>query len=356
MDPYMMPMMQSSQMSQVSQSSSQGYSMKYIGICVCVLVLVIGAVFMMRKPSSSSPSTSQTSPSTSQTSPPTSQQRISSGGGGDDDEEEGERKWVSDPPESKLANFSFESYTKKLHVPDKTGKLVRKPAGNPPYKLVGCNSTGAYAIRWNGRYLAVREPNKVIWVEEKEEPATCFKIVPGHCGSGEKYIMLRSVANKMFLRADGPTNVLVCKDIPTGRTAASYCWKLNPEFSGKQPCGQIYSYDLGRVIDVPCNVVSVPPTTGTSCKTVTPGYHATCCMKRGATHDPYCTSIIFPKVVGQPLQQALLYIRTRRPDLSLKPCPIPCTLKAIPIQNPKLVVVPYDPRSNVVTSIPYVLI
>jgi hypothetical protein len=270
------------------------------------------------------------------------------------EEDGGERKWNTEAPEAKLANFAFESYRLKNYVPDQTGKLVRKPAGNPPYKLMGCESSGSYAIRWAGRYLAVLSATKVRWVEEKQEPQTCFKLIPGFCGQGNNYVMLRSMANRMVLRADGPTNALVCKDIPTGRTAANYCWKLMPDYAGKQPCGQIYSYDLGRIIDVPCNVVTAPASGG-SCGTVTAGYRAACCLKRikGSGHDAFCTSTIFPQVVGQSLPQALLYIRTRRPDLSLKPCPTPCTLKAIPVQNPNLVVIPYDARSNTVTSTPY---
>ena len=328
-------------------------SAKYVASIVsCIVVMGIVAYFILRK----SPNVSETPSATvARTVAPAKPSGGGGGGGGGDDE--GERKWNADAPEAKLANFAFEHYRMKNYVPDVTGKIVRKPAGNPPYKLVGCESSaGGYAIRWNGMYLVVDTPNRLTWVGEKQEPGGCFKLVPGYCGGGNSYVMLRSMANKLFVRIDGPSNALVCKDTPTGRTAADFCWKLQPDTTGKQPCGQIYSYDLGKVIDVPCNVVS-SPAAGKSCSTVTPGYHAQCCMKKGVSHDDkYCTSIIFPQVVGQSLQQALLYIRTRRPDLTLKPCPSPCTMRATPIQNPKLVVVPYDARSNIVTSVPYVLI
>ena len=265
---------------------------------------------------------------------------------------EGELKWVSSPPEAKLATFAFESKTRPKYVPNQQGRIAIIPSGNPPYKLVGCDSVGAYAIRWNGRYLTVDSPNLVKWTEEKLEPGSCFKIVPGYCGGGE-YIMLRSVANKLVLRADDTYGQLVCKDTPTARTADSYCWKLNPTTTSKQPCGPQYSYDLGRIVDIPCNVKEMPDGNA-SCSTVTAGYQAKCCTAKGqgAAHDTFCEATIFPKVVGKSLQEAILYIRTRRPDLSLKPCPEPCTTEAIPIQSPNLVIIPYDARSNVVTSVP----
>ena len=346
MDPYYggMPRPQS--------SSPFGSPMVIGGVILCIILVGVIAYFVMK--SSGSTTQEPTASKPIATTPLALPSAGGGGGGSSDDDDLPERALVPNAPEAKLANFAFESYTLKNYVPDQTGKLVRKPAGNPPYKLVGCETSGSYAIRWAGRYLAVVSPNKVQWVPEKQEPGACFKLVPGMCGPGNNYVMLRSMANKMVLRADGPSNALVCKDIPTGRTAPKYCWKLQPDFAGKQPCGQIYSYDLGRIVDVPCNVVTTPAS-GKGCESVTAGYRAACCLKKGANaqHDKYCTSTIFPQVVGQSLQQALLYIRTRRPDLALKPCPTPCTLKAIPIQNPNMVVIPYDPRSNIVTSIPY---
>jgi hypothetical protein len=266
---------------------------------------------------------------------------------------EKEREWASDAPVTKLAAFAFESKTKPGHVPNTSGAIAPKPAGNPPYKFVACEASASYAIRWNGRYLTVKSPNSVKWTEERQEPESCFKTVPGYCGAGNGYVMLRSAANKMFVRADASSGLLVCKDTPTARTAAAYCWRLAPDaVPAKQPCGQQYSYDLGRIVDVPCNVKEMPAG-NESCSTVTRGYQATCCIRKGpGAHDAFCDATIFPKVVGQQLQQALLYIRTRRPDLTLKPCPEPCTTQAVPEQYPNVVIVPYDARSGYVTSIP----
>lgn len=270
---------------------------------------------------------------------------------------EKERDWATDAPITKLANFAFESKTKPGFVPNKSGAIAQKPAANPPYKFVACQATASYAIRWNGRYLTVKSPNSVKWTTERQEPGSCFKTVPGYCGAGNGYVMLRSMANKMFVRADASSGLLVCKDTPTARTADAYCWKLNPDpVPAKQPCGQQYSYDLGRIVDVPCEVKEMP-TGNDSCSTVTKGYQAACCIRKGpnshnGNHDAFCEATIFPKVVGQQLQQALLYIRTRRPDLTLKPCPEPCTTQPVPEQYPNTVIIPYDARSGYVTSIP----
>lgn len=321
-----------------------------IGLCCCIL-LGIGMYAMLGRGSSSDDMPLSLPVLQSAQKPP-----VSKSGGSPilpTTDEVGERRWETDPPEARLATFAFESKTRPGFVPNKQGRIAQKPAGNPPYKLVACQYSGSYAIRWNARYLTVLSPNSVKWTEDKQEPGSCFKLVPGYCGDGNNYVMLRSMANKLFLRADATSGVLVCKDVPTARTATSYCWKLNPESKVRQPCGQQYSYDLGRIIDVPCNVTPMPKP-GESCQTVTPGYRASCCLRKGpdAEHDAYCESTIFPKVVGRSLQEALLYLKTRRPDLALKPCPEPCTVEAVPIQNPNLVVIPYDPRSNFVTSIP----
>ena len=348
MDPYL-----GYSASPMQAPSASMMSTKTIMISLCCLVLIgIGAYVFMRR-SSAGPTASE--PDITDVTVPSPPKKVSSSSGGTPllpDETGGERRWETDPPEARLAVFAFESKTRPGFVPDKKGRIAQKPAGNPPYKLVGCQYSGAYAIRWNSRYLTVISPNSVKWTEDKQEPGSCFKIVPGHCNAKE-YVMLRSMSNKLFLRADASSGLLVCKDIPTARTADSYCWKLNPEMSKKQPCGPQYSYDLGRIVDVPCNVTTTPKP-GESCSSVTPGYRAKCCLSRGpeGQHDAYCESTIFPKVVGRSLQEAMLYLRTRRPDLALKPCPEPCTVEAVPIQNPNLVVIPYDARSNLVTSIP----
>lgn len=340
-------------------SSTSFLSSKTIAIIVgCILLIGLVLVFVIRRGKQSqqvndaSPMQGNTQGRT-QASSSSSKGQKTIGSGGTISGIEGEAKWATDPPEAKLATFAFEPKTRPSYVPNQKGVIAIKPAGNPPYKLVGCNSMGAYAIRWNGRYLTVSSPNSVVWTDEKQEPASCFKLVPGYCGSGSNYIMLRSMANKHFLRAEDTYGQLICKDTPTARTANSYCWKLNPETATRQPCGPQYSYDLGRIVDVPCNVKEMPDGNN-SCSTVTAGYQANCCIKKkgSAKQDAFCDDTIFPKVVGRSLQEAILYIRTRRPDLSLKPCPEPCTTQAVPVQSPNVVVIPYDARSNIVTSTP----
>lgn len=256
----------------------------------------------------------------------------------------------TDPPEIKLATFAFEPKERPGMVPDASGKLMKKPAANPPYKLFACNLTSAYAVRWNGMYLSLDSPNKMIWTEDKKEPDSCFKIVPGYCGNAA-YIMLRSVMNRMFVRYDETSGALVCKDTPTSRTASKFCWKLVPDTTTKQPCGPQYSYDLGRVIDIPCNLKTTPDA-GKSCDTVTPGYQAQCCIAKGpnARSDSFCSGSAWPEVVGRSVQEAVLYLRTRRPEFTLRPCPEPCQLQAYPVPDQRTVVIPYDARTNIVTS------
>ena len=335
-------------------------------LILAFLVVVAGGGYMYMKrttkkdaavvPTETGAPSSRTAKKTKKT--PKTTSGGSGGGGSSDDDDvrtafEKEQNWASDAPITRLADFAFESKTRPGYVPTAKGGIAPKPAGNPPYKFVACEASASYAVRWNGRYLTVKDSSTVRWTEERQEPGSCFKIVPGFCGAGDGYVMLRSVANKSVLRADEASGMLVCKDIPTARTAAMFCWKLNPAIAKKQPCGQQYSYDLGRIVDVPCDVQEMPRGDA-SCSTVTRGYQAKCCIRKGPnTHrDGFCETTIFPKVVGQSLQQALLYIRTRRPDLILKPCPEPCTTQAIPEQYPDVVIVPYDARSGVVTSIP----
>jgi len=224
--------------------------------------------------------------------------------------------------------------------------VVRKPAGNPPYKLVQCG-TGAYSLRWAGRYLTVYDPNKLTWEETRREPDSCFTIVPGNCG-GDKYVMLRSKHNKMFVRYDKESLALVCKDIPTARTSLDYCWKLQADEYTGQPRGCQYSYDLQRVGCTDRNVKKTPQT-GASCSTVTAGYQAECCATR-PEQDAFCKSHYCPDIVGRSLKEAMLYLRTRRPDLTLQPCPAPCAVSAHPTPTPGTVVIPYDPRTSLVTA------
>jgi hypothetical protein len=254
-------------------------------------------------------------------------------------------------PDIKVGVFAFESLTKPGYVPTVDGTLGQKGPGMPPFKFVACGGKG-YAIRWNGVYLTLTADKGVEWHEEKLEPDSCWMVVPGQCGS-TAHVMLRNAANKSFLRFDAATNTLVCKDGPTGRTAQQYCWKLAPDpVVVRQPCGCQYSYELGRVVCTPCNVKEMPGSPGESCSTVTDGYKATCCIRKGrnASSDAFCDTVAWPQVVGRTIQEAMLYIRTRRPDLTLKPCPSPCTAEAYPTPSPHIVAIPYDPRSGIVTA------
>lgn len=345
-------------MDQPMRVPSSGISPKMLAIVGCCLLLVGIIVFFVMRQTKIDPPESLPMVGNASSKSQGKTQTTTVTGPVDPMDPNDEKHWATDPPEARLAMFAFEPRLRPGFVPNQDGRLERKPAGNAPYKLVACDNANGYAIRWMGRYLTVISPNSLQWTEQKEEPGSCFKLVPGYCGAGNNYVMIRSVANKLFVRNDEPSGILVCKDVPTARTANAFCWKLNPDSTGqKQPCGQIYSYDLGRIVDVPCNVKEMP-SGGESCSTVTKGYQASCCIRRAgtATHDAFCEATIFPKVVGRSLQEALLYIRTRRPDLSLKPCPEPCTTQAIPIQNPNLVVIPYDARSMLVTGIPRRLI
>lgn len=258
-------------------------------------------------------------------------------------------------PDSKLAAFAFEPLEKPGYVPGKDGTLIKKPAGNPPYKLVQCGKSG-YAIRWMGKYFTVYSSSKMEWNENKQEPHSCFVTVPGYCGGGGDYVMLRSVANKMFVRAEA-SGALVCKDTPTARNAKQFCWKLAPDVQGVQPCGCQYSYELQRVVCTPCDIKKMPDA-GKSCETVTPGYRADCCVSKGqaSLNDTFCKSAAWPEVVGRNVKEVMLYLRTKRPDLTLRPCPSPCTVSAYPTPTPNVIVIPYDARTGFVTAPARVLI
>ncbi len=255
-------------------------------------------------------------------------------------------------PDIKVGTFAFESLTMPGYVPTLDATIQKKTPGMPPFKFVACGDAG-YAIRWNSVYLTLDDNNNAYWFEEKLEPDSCFKVIPGQCGT-TKHVMLRSSANNNFLRHDPITKKLVCIDAPTGRTASTFCWKLEPDpVLIKQPCGCQYSYDLGRVVCTPCDgLKEMPDSVGGSCSTVTSGYQATCCIRKGAAaqNDPMCNTVAWPEVVGRTLKEAMLYIRTRRPDVTLVPCSAPCTATSYPTQSPNTVVIPYDPRSGLVVA------
>lgn len=254
------------------------------------------------------------------------------------------------PPDRVVKKFAFEPYGRPLIIPTVQGRLGRKAAGTPPFNLVQCDLLGGYAIRWNYKYFTLKDANTMEWTEDKQEPHSCWRIVPGYCGN-EGYVMLRSLANNQFLTYDTASDALVCRDIPTGRTAKQYCWKLTPDAATQGPCGCQYDYKLGRVVCKPCNVKKMPDG-NESCSTVTLGYQAECCVAKrwGSQSDPFCRTAAWPEVIGRSVQEAMLFLRTRRPDLVLQPCPSPCSVSAYPEPKQNIIVIPYDPRTGTVTA------
>ncbi|MGA1564029.1 MAG: hypothetical protein ACO35C_05360 [Pontimonas sp.] len=247
--------------------------------------------------------------------------------------------------EFKLLEFTFEHKLLPGRVPDASTKMVVKPAGFAPFKFVSCQSTG-YAIRWMGRYLSLKSSSELAWTTEKQEPNSCFRVVSGYC-DGTKYIMLRSLFNNHFLRVDGDTNKLVCVDSPTRNNADQYCWKLASDDPVGMPCGPQFLPDYGRVVNIPCEIKATPP-----CGEATPGFKSACCLRH--PDDPTCAGSVFREVMGRPLAEAALYIKTRQPGLTIKKCeqtdPVCTKLKPFPIPEPDTVVLPYDKKLGIVSG------
>jgi hypothetical protein len=247
--------------------------------------------------------------------------------------------------EFKLLEFSFEPKLMPGRVPDAETKMVVKPSGYAPFKFVGCQSTG-YAIRWMGRYLTFEDSSTFKWTTQKREPSSCFKIVPGYCDSSD-YIMLRSLRNNHFVRVDGDTNKLVCVDSPTRNNADQFCWKITSTDPVKMPCGPQFLPDYGRVVNIPCEVKATPP-----CGEATPGFKSACCLRH--PDDATCAGSVFREVMGRPLAEAALYIKTRHPGLTIKKCertdPVCNMLKPFPIYDANTIVLPYDKRLGIVSA------
>jgi hypothetical protein len=247
--------------------------------------------------------------------------------------------------EFKLLEFSFEPKLMPGRVPDAETKMVVKPSGYAPFKFVGCQSTG-YAIRWMGRYLTFEDSSTFKWTTQKREPSSCFKIVPGYCDSSD-YIMLRSLRNNHFVRVDGATKKLVCVDSPTRNNADQFCWKITSTDPVKMPCGPQFLPDYGRVVNIPCEIKATPP-----CGEATPGFKSACCLRH--PDDATCAGSVFREVMGRPLAEATLYIKTRHPGLTIKKCersdPICNKLKPFPIYDANTIVLPYDKRLGIVSA------
>lgn len=313
-------------------------------VFVCLLIVIGVCTWYFSRGSTSSPTPAPSAPVAAAATLPTATQTRADASVSDIDQPP-----IKTPTDVTLTEFAFENMVLPLYVPDATTRMVRKPAGNPPFKLVNCNVANAYAIRWNGRFLNMHNPNKFQWTTDKREPDGCFTIVPGYCGgNGRDYVMLRSTMNRHFLRIDEASGMLVCKDTPTARTAEKYCWKLRNEDGEKKiPCGPQYSEELKRMIDIPCTIIKDPPV-GKGCSSVTKGFISKCCGVH--PEDPDCRGSYWREVVGRQLTEAVLYLRTRRPDLKIEPCPHPCNKDPFPVYDANVVRIPYDVRSGYVTA------
>lgn len=247
--------------------------------------------------------------------------------------------------EFKLLEFAFEPKLLAGHVPDARTKVVPKPAGYPPFKLVPCASTG-YAIRWSGRYLTMRTSSEFYWSTTKMEPNSCFQVVPGYCDSTE-YIMIRSLFNRYFLRVDGATKKLVAVDAPTRNNADNFCWKMANDEPKKMPCGPQFIPEYGQVVNIPCEIKLGPP-----CGDATPGFKSACCMRY--PDDATCRGAVFREVMGRPVAEAALYIKSRLPGVVIKKCErsdqVCNRLKPFPIYDENTMVLPYDKRLGIVSG------
>ena len=212
-------------------------------------------------------------------------------------------------PDSKLMEFAFESLQRPGYVPNLDLSLVRKPAANPVYALVGCGvSNTRYAIRWQRKYLTVVTGDLLQWTDTKQEPNSCWALTPGYCGSGTgeaEHVMLRSAVNGSFLRVEDAVNKLVCKDAPTQKNALAYCWKLRaPQLvsAAKKDCGCRFDYDVGSVVCKPCGVA-------TSAAPVTPA----------PLPGPW------PELVGWDVDQAAAFLAPKAPAAAILKLACPAT-------------------------------
>lgn len=251
-----------------------------------------------------------------------------------------------------LLNFSFESRVLGPgYTPDARTKMTRTTAAEDNYKLVRCQFSNGYAIKWSGRYLSLKVDGTVEWNVRKDEPNTCWKIEPGYCGGdGAQYVMLRSLMNNQFLRIDGDTKRLVCVDAPTADNAYQYCWKFQKDDPIRQRCGTYYHPDYQRVVTIPCTIVKDPPP-GKGCDSVTPGYMAKCCGRY--PNDTSCRSVFLREVVGRGLNEASLYIKTRFPQHQILTCARGDACEhadPFPLYKSDTWILPYDKRLGTVSS------
>ena len=238
-------------------------------------------------------------------------------------------------PDEKRLSFAFEPLLRSGYVPSLDARLVPKPAGNPVYALVACGpSNTRYAIRWQQRYLTVVNDDTVEWTDLRQEPHSCFVLVPGHCQvPGDAYVMLRSAQNGKFLRFHQTTLKLMCSDAPTTNTAQTFCWKLAAAAPPQNACGCQYDYNVRSVVCKPCSVT-------TSAAPATPA----------PLPGPW------PELVGWDVDQAAAYLTRQVQGLTVLRLACAssqaCDVTGVPPGVDLFVALRYDPLTNRVLFTP----
>lgn len=241
-------------------------------------------------------------------------------------------------PDEKRLSFAFEPLLRSGYVPALDARLVPKPAGNPVYALVACGvSNTRYAIRWQQRYLTVVNSDTVEWTDLKQEPHSCFVLVPGHCQvPGDAYVMLRSAQNGKFLRFHESTLKLMCSDAPTANTAQNFCWKLAAAAPPQNACGCQYDYNVRAVVCTPCGGVA----------------------NSAAPATPAPLPGPWPELIGWDVDQAAAYLARQVQGLAVLRLSCAsgqaCSVTGVPPGVDLFVALRYDPLTNRVLFTPAV--
>lgn len=330
---------------QPSASSGKSIDMRLVaGAVVCLLLLILSSWLLMRKKPSGGGGTSTSSTAVAAAGPvlPVSLAMPTPSPPATAYLYEPERMETREP-DSKLTSFGFEYYLRPGFVPDLEPKLVPKPAGNPIYALVNCGVNNTrYAIRWQNKFLSVVTGDVLSWTDLKQEPNSCFVLVPGWCKAenGEDYVMLRSALNGHFLRAEEATGKLVCKDSPTQNTALYYCWKLRgPALASEQAtgnCGCQFDPNVRAVVCKPCTVAS-----------------------SAAPATPAPLPGPWPELVNWEVRQAQAFLASKYPGISVyaMACPVNqpnCPLSIALPPNVPVVILRYNPENSRVIYAPKV--
>jgi len=140
---------------------------------------------------------------------------------------------------------------------------------------------------------------------------------------------------------------LVCVDSPTRNNADNFCWKLTNDDPKTMPCGPQFLPEYGQVVNIPCEIKTGPP-----CSEATPGFKSACCMRH--PDDATCRGAVFREVMGRPVAEAALYIKSRLPGVVIKKCersdPVCNRLKPFPLYDENTMVLPYDKRLGIVSG------